>query len=94
LTYANGEKKRICGRGGALFPLINRSQEMDVAKKRFAVELPDEVLVALVGRKLLRRHVISQGKAAELLQISRWDLYDVMGRYQVLAVDITPEALR
>jgi predicted HTH domain antitoxin len=28
---------------------------------------------------LLRQHIISQGKAAELLQLSRWDLSELMG---------------
>ena len=79
-----------------------------MAEKRFEVELPDEVLAGFGWREaevphklretlvmeLLRRHVISQGKAAELLQLNRWDLYEVMGRHQVPAIDMTPEELR
>lgn len=76
--------------------------------KHFEVDLPEEVVVgfgwqdaevpsrmreALV-MELLRRHVISQGKAAELLDISRWDVYEVMGRYQVPAIDLTAEELK
>ena len=79
-----------------------------MADKRFEVELPEEVLAcfgwqetevaskvreALV-MELLRRHVISQGKAAALLQVNRWDLYEVMNRYDVPAVDMTPEEVR
>lgn len=79
-----------------------------VAEKRFEVELPEEVVSwfgwtetevphrireALV-MELLRQHVISQGKAAELLGISRWDLYEVMGRYKVPAIDMTLEELK
>jgi len=79
-----------------------------VSKKRFEVELPEEVLAgfkweeaevptrvrqALV-MELLRQHVISQGKAVELLGISRWELYDLMGRYRVPVIDMTPEELR
>jgi len=79
-----------------------------VAEKRFEVELPEEVVAQLgwqeaeVSRRLrevlvmelLRRHVISQGKAVELLQLNPWDLYEVMSRYQVPAVDMTPEEVQ
>ena len=79
-----------------------------MAAKRFEVELPEEVLTWFGWQKtevpskvreapvmeLLRRHVISQGKAAELLQLNPWDLSDVMGRYQVPAIDMTPEEVR
>lgn len=79
-----------------------------MAEQRFEVVLPEEVVAgfgwtegevsarireALV-MELLRQHVISQGKAAELLQISRWDLYEIMGRYRVPAIDLTPEELQ
>src|ERR671934_153565 len=79
-----------------------------MADKHFDVVLPEEVVAgfgwtegevsarvreALV-MELLRQHVISQGKAAELLQLNRWDLYDVMGRYKVPAIDLTPEELQ
>ncbi len=76
--------------------------------KHFDVVLPEEVVAgfgwiegevstrvreALV-MELLRQHVISQGKAAELLQLNRWDLFEVMGRYKVPAIDLTPEELQ
>jgi len=79
-----------------------------VPDKRFVVDLPEEV-VEWFGWKdaevpsrmreamimeLLRRHVISQGKAAELLDLSRWDIFDVMGRYKVPAIDLTTEELK
>jgi predicted HTH domain antitoxin len=79
-----------------------------MADRLFEVELPEEVVAgfgwhetevphkvreALV-MELLRRHMISQGKATELLQLNRWDLYEVMDRYQVPAVDMTPEEVR
>ena len=79
-----------------------------MAEKRFEVELPEEVVTwfgwhekdisykvreALV-MELLRRHVISQGKAAELLELSPWDIHEVMGRYQVSAVDMTPDEVQ
>jgi predicted HTH domain antitoxin len=79
-----------------------------VADKRFEVEVPAEVLAGFgwqdteVSQKLretlvmelLRQHVISQGKAAELLHLSRWDLYEVMGQYKVPAIDLTLEELK
>ena len=70
------------------------------------LELPDEVAPNLRDEdlaakakeaftmELLREHEISQGKAAELLQLNRWDLYEVMGRYKVPAIDLTPEELQ
>lgn len=79
-----------------------------MAAKRFQVDLPEEVLASFgwqdaevpgkvreaLVMDLLRRHVISQGRAAELLGVNRWDLYDVMGRYQVPAIDLQPEELK
>jgi hypothetical protein len=78
-----------------------------VADKHFEVDLPEEVVEWFGWRdaevpsrmrealvmELLRRHVISQGKAAELLSISRWDIFDVMDRYKVPAIDLTEEEL-
>jgi predicted HTH domain antitoxin len=76
--------------------------------KHFDVVLPEEVVAgfgwtegevsarvreALVI-ELLRQHVISQGKAAELLQLNRWDLSELMGRYKVPAIELTPEELQ
>lgn len=70
------------------------------------LELPEEVITALesedVARKvkealvmeLLREHRISQGKAAELLGISRNDLFPLMAKYQVSLMDLTSEELR
>jgi len=79
-----------------------------MADKHFDIVLPEEevagfgwvegevsarVREALV-MELLRQHVISQGKAAELLHLNRWDLSEVMGRYKVPAIDLTPEELQ
>jgi DNA-binding NtrC family response regulator len=70
------------------------------------LELPDEVLthvrdeeIALQAKEalvmaLLRDHRISQGKAAEVLGIHRHDLFDLMGKYHVPAIDMTEEELR
>ena len=77
-------------------------------EKRFEVELPEEVLVCFgwqeveVPRKvrealvmdLLRRNQLSKAQAAALLQLNRWELLDVMGRYQVPAIRLSPEDLK
>lgn len=42
---------------------------------------------------LLREGEISQGKAARLLGITRWDLLDVMARYHIPSGPLTPEEL-
>jgi predicted HTH domain antitoxin len=43
--------------------------------------------------ELLREHHISQGKAAHLLSLSRDDLFPLMTKYQVPAVDPTEQEL-
>jgi len=67
-----------------------------VATRALTVELPEELL-ALLGSdeeatiktrealvmELLRETAISQGQAAELLGITRWDLIDLMAHYRV-----------
>ena len=70
------------------------------------LELPDEVATNLrdedlaakakeaLTMELLREHEISQGKAAELLGIDRHTFFDLMAKYQVPVVDMTPEELQ
>jgi hypothetical protein len=79
-----------------------------MAAKRFEVELPEEVLAcfgwqeAEVPRKvqealvmeLLRRDQLSEAQAATLLDLSRWELLDVMGRYRVPAIRMSLEELK
>jgi hypothetical protein len=79
-----------------------------MADKRFEVELPEEVLAGFdwqetdVPRRvrealvmeLLRRDQLSEAQAAALLQLDRWELLDIMGRYQVPAIRMTPEELK
>ena len=68
---------------------------------RFPVELPEELKDEEVLRKgreaivmeLLRKGEISQGKAAELLEIDRHALFDLMGKYDIPAIDMTEEEL-
>ena len=79
-----------------------------MAEKRFEVALPEEVVTwfgwqetevpakireALV-MELLRRDHIAEAQASELLQLDRWALLDVMGRYRVPAIRMTPEAMQ
>ncbi|MFZ6016350.1 MAG: UPF0175 family protein [Nitrospirota bacterium] len=68
----------------------------------FPVELPEETLKdkeALQKGKeamvfeLLRKGEISQGKAAELLGIDRWTLFDLMAKYDIPVIDMTSEEL-
>lgn len=79
-----------------------------MAEKRFEVELLEEVLAGFgwqesdVPRRvrealvmeLLRRDQLSEAQAAALLQLDRWGLLDVMGRYQVPAIRMTAEELK
>ncbi|MDA2935101.1 UPF0175 family protein, partial [Acidobacteria bacterium AH-259-D05] len=70
------------------------------------LELPEEVVAALQDEdvaakvrealvmELLREHRISQGKAAEILEITRSELFTLMAKYQVPVVDLSPEELR
>lgn len=59
--------------------------------------LPEEALTAKAKEafvmELLREHHISQGKAAELLDIDRHDLFSLMTKYRVPVIDLTPEEL-
>ena len=69
------------------------------------VELPDEIssrlrdedLAAIAKEALvmefLREHRISQGRAAEMLGISRYELLDLMTKYQVPVINLTAEEL-
>jgi predicted HTH domain antitoxin len=68
-------------------------------------ELPDKVAPNLrdedlsakakeaLTMELLREHEISQGTAAELLGIDRHELFDLMTKYRIPVIDMTPEEL-
>lgn len=69
----------------------------------FPVELSEESLqneeVQKKGKEaivleLLKRGEISQGKAVELLEISRDDLFYFMTKYDIPAIDMTEEELK
>ena len=77
-----------------------------MADRTLPLELPEE-LVTLLGSpealaakakealvlELLREARISQGKAAELLGVTRWDILDLMVRYQIPSGPTTVEEL-
>ena len=44
--------------------------------------------------ELLRKGKISQGKAAELLEITRYELFDVMAKYDIPVIEMTEEELK
>jgi predicted HTH domain antitoxin len=70
------------------------------------VELPDELFAQLrkeeietkvkeaLVMELLREHRLSQGKAAEILGISRHELFDLMTNHRVPVIDLDTEELR
>jgi hypothetical protein len=78
-----------------------------MAEKRFEVDLPDEVLAGFgwqeeeVPSKLretlvmgiLRLDQLSEAEAAELLNLDRGELLEVMGQYRVPAVRMSLEEL-
>ncbi len=64
----------------------------EVVKHMSDKELAEKAKEALV-MELLREHQVSQGKAAEILEISRYDLFDLMSKYRISVIDLTPEEL-
>jgi hypothetical protein len=83
-------------------------REKTMAEKRFEVDLPDEVLAGFGWQEeevpsrlretlimeLLRLDQLSEAEAAELLNLDRGELLEVMGRYRVPAVRMSLEELR
>jgi len=71
------------------------------------IELPEE-LVLLLGSpenavakareslilELLREGSIGQGKAAQLLNVSRWEILDLMARHQIPSGPATADEMR
>jgi len=78
-----------------------------MATRSLELELPDE-LIALLGSpeaaaakakealvlELLREARISQGQAARLLGLTRWQILDLMARRRVPSGPETPEEMR
>ncbi len=69
------------------------------------LELPDDIVAGLQDEdltskakeafvmELLREHRVSQGKAAAILRLSREDLFPLMTKYRIPAIDLTDEEL-
>jgi predicted HTH domain antitoxin len=55
-------------------------------ERSFLTEVKEEVVM-----RLLQAQRISQGKAAELLGINRYDVVDLMARYAIPVTDVSPE---
>ena len=78
-----------------------------MAEKRFEVDLPDEVLAGFGWQEeevpsklretlvmgLLRLDQLAEAEAAELLNLDRGELLEVMGQYRVPAVRMSLEEL-
>jgi predicted HTH domain antitoxin len=75
--------------------------------KKLVLEFPPEVLeedlqdrdVQMKAREgavmeLLRKGKLSQGRAAELLEISRNDLFELMSKYDVPVMDMSQDELK
>ena len=71
--------------------------EWDLPDDAFDPGFEEEAFVSTVKEvavlRLLRDARISHGKAAELLGIDRHALFDLIGRYDIPAIDLTPEEL-
>ncbi|MBF0564356.1 MAG: UPF0175 family protein [Nitrospirae bacterium] len=70
---------------------------------KFPVDLPPETLKdyevlekgkEIIVLELLLKEEISQGKAAELLGISRYALLDLMSKYEMSVIDMSIEELK
>ncbi len=73
------------------------SLELDLPDE-LADQLRDEDVASKAKEALvmefLREHRISQGKAADILEIAREDLFPLMAKHQVSAVDLSSPELR
>ncbi|HEY7066932.1 MAG TPA: UPF0175 family protein [Chloroflexota bacterium] len=77
-----------------------------MAMQTLAVEVPEE-LVTMLGSpeaaaakakqalvlQLLREAEITQGQAAQLLGLTRWDILDLMAEHDILSGPVTPEEI-
>lgn len=56
-------------------------------------EAAREEVKRLTVVELVRKHVVSAGKGAELLDMNRWDFEDLLAAHDVPSLDISPEEL-
>jgi len=52
--------------------------------------LAGSLMTQAVVAELVRRKVISSGKASEFLNVSRWDMPDLLSQFEVSATDFCP----
>lgn len=62
--------------------------EESLQKKEVLKKIKEAVVL-----ELLREGEITQGKAAELLEINRWDLFDLMAKHDIPMANFPPEEL-
>jgi hypothetical protein len=49
------------------------------------------LMTQAVVAELVRRKVISSGKASELLGVDRWDMPDLLSQFEISATEFCPE---
>ena len=49
------------------------------------------LMTQAVVAELIRRRVISSGKASELLGIDRWDMPELLSRFEISATEFCPD---
>lgn len=92
---------------GPILAAGDQRRKATMATQTLAIEVPDELLVLLgsadaaaakaqeaLVMALLRESFISQGQAARLLGLTRWDVLDLMARYAVPSGPETAEEMR
>ena len=85
---------------------MQMERHLSMALQSLTIELPEEKISLLgadqpaseAARKaivlgLLREAKISQGKAAELLGISKWDMGELLDAYEIYSGPETPEEI-
>lgn len=90
--------KRRDSEGKVLEPRANKAPLKDARKGRPSKvrtffrdkfkQDADRMIEETAVLELVRRAVLSQGKAAELLGLSRWQLADLMARYDVPSFEL------
>ena len=71
--------------------------EWELPDEAFGKDFDEATFVTTVKEgvimRLLKDRRISQGKALELLGISRRDLFDLMARYDIPVTDLSPQEM-
>ena len=80
---------------------------MGTQKVQFEFELPDELMSSFDSldaasqeakeafvMELLRQGKLSQGRAAELLSVNRWELPDLMTKHGLPSITVEPDEIK